>query len=494
MKRRIGLAAIAFFGLLLTAQATGLDPDAVAEAIARFKQTPEARLAPKGVQKAEALLGAAMLAEQQGDTAKAEEALKQAVRALSDAEATARQFRQHFPELLAMLRDAEGIADAFRQYGNGRDEAIDAAGLALIAKGFSEVVAAFERGQMGTAQQLAGKLQAKLQAWLDAAAVPFSRLAERLLEMAARAGAKRYAVNTYAAAKQKWLAVQAWAEQQGKRPQRPFDAARLAAAARRIAEEARAWRKDRNAYEELRNRERKARLRLAEALGIPYSKEDPLVDVELGRILARIDDLQKALARARKQRHELAEQEKRLCEQKIARLTEAAEEQCGEKIAKIKDAYRAKLAQERLRLQREAEPVRRFRKLQALFSPQEAEIYQQPDGSVLIRLKGLRFKSGSTWIDPAGRKLVEKLKQALALYPNRRVRVEGHTDNRGDARLNQRLSLARAQEVVKLLVSLGVDARRLVAYGYGEARPIASNDDPRGRAMNRRIDVVIEAQ
>jgi outer membrane protein OmpA-like peptidoglycan-associated protein len=70
------------------------------------------------------------------------------------------------------------------------------------------------------------------------------------------------------------------------------------------------------------------------------------------------------------------------------------------------------------------------------------------------------------------------------------IRVEGNTDNVGDAEWNRKLSKRRAQAIVDYLVSRGIDPSRLVAKGNGSARPVASNKTPEGRAKNRRTDIL----
>ncbi|PIE19909.1 MAG: hypothetical protein CSA65_00230 [Proteobacteria bacterium] len=84
--------------------------------------------------------------------------------------------------------------------------------------------------------------------------------------------------------------------------------------------------------------------------------------------------------------------------------------------------------------------------------------------------------------------VAKTLKQNLWV---KKVRVEGHTDSRGSKRSNQTLSQRRAASVVRFLVENGVAAERLVAKGYGESKPIASNRSRRGRAKNRRVAFVI---
>lgn len=84
-----------------------------------------------------------------------------------------------------------------------------------------------------------------------------------------------------------------------------------------------------------------------------------------------------------------------------------------------------------------------------------------------------------------------KLLQFLREYPSTTAVVEGHTDSRGSDGYNQNLSERRAQAVVQALVNSGIDRNRLAARGYGESRPIASNDTEAGRAKNRRVTVVV---
>lgn len=74
----------------------------------------------------------------------------------------------------------------------------------------------------------------------------------------------------------------------------------------------------------------------------------------------------------------------------------------------------------------------------------------------------------------------------------RRARIEGHTDSRGSANLNQALSQQRAEAVRDALVARGVDASLLVAVGRGSDRPIAGNDTAEGRARNRRVEIILE--
>ena len=84
------------------------------------------------------------------------------------------------------------------------------------------------------------------------------------------------------------------------------------------------------------------------------------------------------------------------------------------------------------------------------------------------------------------------MQQALQLFPGSSLSVEGHTDANGSDSANLILSQDRADAVKHYLVSnFGVDAEKISSIGYGEARPVATNETAEGRARNRRIDLII---
>ncbi|MGR3977467.1 OmpA family protein [Acinetobacter sp. 1207_04] len=87
---------------------------------------------------------------------------------------------------------------------------------------------------------------------------------------------------------------------------------------------------------------------------------------------------------------------------------------------------------------------------------------------------------------------VAKVAEKLAEFPNATARIEGHTDNTGPRKLNERLSLARANSVKSALVNeYNVDASRLSTQGFAWDQPIADNKTKEGRAMNRRVFATI---
>jgi outer membrane protein OmpA-like peptidoglycan-associated protein len=88
-----------------------------------------------------------------------------------------------------------------------------------------------------------------------------------------------------------------------------------------------------------------------------------------------------------------------------------------------------------------------------------------------------------------------ELKRAIEFikkYPKTKIQIEGHTDDIGSEKYNQKLSERRATTVKKYLVKEGgIDAARLTTVGYGETKPVASNKTKEGRAKNRRVEILI---
>jgi outer membrane protein OmpA-like peptidoglycan-associated protein len=88
--------------------------------------------------------------------------------------------------------------------------------------------------------------------------------------------------------------------------------------------------------------------------------------------------------------------------------------------------------------------------------------------------------------------MLTKVQDAIAIFPESVIVVEGHTDSQGADNKNVNLSQDRADSVREYLIAnLGLPADRVSSIGYGKTSPIANNDSADGRAQNRRIDVVI---
>ncbi len=101
----------------------------------------------------------------------------------------------------------------------------------------------------------------------------------------------------------------------------------------------------------------------------------------------------------------------------------------------------------------------------------------------------LNFESATTQLTPQSNATVNSLATILKAYPNSRVALAGHTDNTGTPDANQTLSLDRANAVKSMLVAQGVSADAISTNGYGQTRPVASNDTDEGRERNRRLEL-----
>ena len=102
------------------------------------------------------------------------------------------------------------------------------------------------------------------------------------------------------------------------------------------------------------------------------------------------------------------------------------------------------------------------------------------------------FDTNKSDIKPQYKSEIAKVAEKLSEYPNATARIEGHTDNTGPRKLNERLSLARANSVKSALVNeYNVNASRLTTQGFAWDQPIADNKTKEGRAMNRRVFAAI---
>lgn len=103
------------------------------------------------------------------------------------------------------------------------------------------------------------------------------------------------------------------------------------------------------------------------------------------------------------------------------------------------------------------------------------------------------FDKGSSTLRPEGVQELSRATEFIKRYRPIKVRVEGHTDSDGEEDLNMALSQDRANSVRDRLVSQGgIDVNILIPVGYGESKPVASNDTPDGQRKNRRFEIVIE--
>ncbi|MEN8302858.1 MAG: OmpA family protein [Campylobacterota bacterium] len=117
-------------------------------------------------------------------------------------------------------------------------------------------------------------------------------------------------------------------------------------------------------------------------------------------------------------------------------------------------------------------------------------------GRIVINLPdNVLFATGHSSVNPEGKDALKQIAAVLKEFSDRSFQVEGHTDNvpMKSARYpsNWELSTARAMSVVHLMIAEGVDAKNISAAGFGEFQPRADNEEKEGRALNRRIEIIM---
>ena len=214
--------------------------------------------------------------------------------------------------------------------------------------------------------------------------------------------------------------------------------------------------------------------------GLTFTEENKQTVTALRQDIAALMDDRTKLAEATTIIDKLREQHR----QEVAELeTQFAQEMTTTKQQLAGEQLELTLAQQ----QREE----KFSRIRALFSEGEATVYRQGD-NVLISAHGFKFPVGSSEIQPQNFGLMDKIIEAVRVFDGPRVDITGHTDNTGSDETNQKLSILRAESVSKFIHDVGhISAEQIKARGFGESKPVASNSTPEGRALNRRIDVLV---
>jgi outer membrane protein OmpA-like peptidoglycan-associated protein len=139
----------------------------------------------------------------------------------------------------------------------------------------------------------------------------------------------------------------------------------------------------------------------------------------------------------------------------------------------------------------------------AYMDKQEAKLRAQLQGTgvsvtrngndLTLNMPGnVTFKTASADLNASFFKVLDSVSLVLKEFDKTTIDVEGHTDSDGSDSYNQQLSLERATSVGQYLNSRGVNGQRIVTFGAGEARPIASNSTPEGKQQNRRVELKLQ--
>jgi outer membrane protein OmpA-like peptidoglycan-associated protein len=130
----------------------------------------------------------------------------------------------------------------------------------------------------------------------------------------------------------------------------------------------------------------------------------------------------------------------------------------------------------------------RSMKLEALLVDLHAK---KTERGIIITIGDVLFATNQASLTPNGISILRKVADAMMQNPDRTVLVEGFTDSTGSAAHNQDLSQRRANAVATALAGMGVPRERVAMRAYGEAFPVASNDNATDRQLNRRVEIVL---
>jgi outer membrane protein OmpA-like peptidoglycan-associated protein len=125
-------------------------------------------------------------------------------------------------------------------------------------------------------------------------------------------------------------------------------------------------------------------------------------------------------------------------------------------------------------------------------SPVTKDLFLSPiEVGTVVRLKNIYFDFDKTTLKAESYVELNKVVDFLNLNGHVEIEIEGHTDNKGSDEYNQNLSQGRSQSVVDYLVQQGIESGRLTAHGFGESKPIDTNDTDEGRGNNRRVEFTV---
>ncbi|MDZ4708433.1 MAG: OmpA family protein [Saprospiraceae bacterium] len=116
------------------------------------------------------------------------------------------------------------------------------------------------------------------------------------------------------------------------------------------------------------------------------------------------------------------------------------------------------------------------------------EIKKEDSEILNIAMRDVQFEHNSAKLRSDSYRILDQISQILNRYPEYKIEISGHTDNTGTAELNKKFSEQRARACRDYLISKGLTWSRVASRGFGQTKPIATNETPQGRATNRRVE------
>ncbi|HWN97768.1 MAG TPA: OmpA family protein [Blastocatellia bacterium] len=298
--------------------------------------------------------------------------------------------------------------------------------------------------------------------------------ARRAVEIARRAHAQRFADTELREAEARLAALELmWPRSPNKEKSFTGEAHEVM----RIAENARALAVERAERAHLDSERREASDSIASA-----QSEADRASMEAARAKQETAGYREALSRS--------EDELARARQHVEQAqSEADRAKANEDLARVQ-AERARLEADQARRERDEAQQHLFVSLSAIL-----ETRREARG-LIVSLSDVLFDFNQATLKPGAKEKLSKLAGILLAYPGSyRMEIEGHTDAIGSDDYNLKLSESRAGSVRDYLVQSGIDSGRIAAIrGLGKTRPVATNDSPEGRQMNRRVEIIIADQ
>ncbi|MBI2722324.1 MAG: OmpA family protein [Bacteroidetes bacterium] len=122
-----------------------------------------------------------------------------------------------------------------------------------------------------------------------------------------------------------------------------------------------------------------------------------------------------------------------------------------------------------------------------------AKVERVGEGIKITFDSGILYDVNSAELKQTATDNIAELSKVLKKYPDTEILIEGHTDNTGEDKYNQKLSVKRAESVSTYLKAQSIPSSRITTTGYGATQPIESNETAEGKAKNRRVDIAIMA-
>ncbi|MDX8387851.1 MAG: OmpA family protein [Ghiorsea sp.] len=489
--------------------ASAMTLDQLNQEITSFEQSGLSKYAPASMKKVTQYQGASMLAQEQQNTSFSntendqkssalQSAIQQTLKVLKEAKNNAHVFTTTFEKLLKLGAEANKAFVYHHKPQNIAEPEVtkffNDANLAL-----EQTVTASEAGQLNLARQAEQEATDAFEKCIDASMAGLVEQTNRAISQASSVSAKRFAPHLWELTEAEFGLLERYYESLNNadanaetisRPEKIGLAYEMAVYTQQMAIQVKSWSRDYGSHEKHTLETRQNRIDLAKALGLNLDYEKVGIDIEAKTLVSKVQMLKQTLDNERKAHQTQTTKMAQGFDNKLAEKLHAQrlrdQQAFQSKVSNIKSAFNSKLEQETFENKRQ-------KQIYALFKKKEVDIIPNLDGSLMIRAKRVQFEPNSSKVDGKYFEFFARIKEALNIYPSRQVKIEGHTDSIGDEKANRRLSLKRAEAVQEFLIAAGIDEARLRSLGYGEVKPIASNMYAKGRTMNRRIDITIEA-